>query len=76
MRSRASTRYLVLRYNQLRAKLWASADPGYVRDVFTEADDRELRRVYDELVTQRASEIHFEGAIGWGDLPDASLVTP
>lgn len=47
-----STRYLALRYGQLRAKLFESS----IRDdvVFSAADDRELNRIYDELCRRDA----------------------
>lgn len=47
----ASTRYLVLRYRQLRAKLYASSCS---ETVFAAADDAEMRRVYSELMRRRS----------------------
>lgn len=52
-----STRYLVLRYNQLRAKLYSC---GVREDAsFTAADDAEMTRVYDELMGPRYDEIEL-----------------
>lgn len=48
----ASTRYLVLRYNQLRAKLYASSCGGDV--VFTTLDNAEIGRIFDELYRREA----------------------
>jgi hypothetical protein len=64
----ASTRYLVLRYNQLRAKLRLS---GVREDAsFTEADDRELTRIYDVLSSVRRDQVEAvcPGAYGGSDL--------
>lgn len=64
--ARASTRFLVLRYGQLRDKLIASQD--IERPALTKSENDELNRVYSALYERTAGFRHTIAADDVGDL--------